>query len=58
MLDRIEIRPARNGDRDFVAGLASSLLESPAWEDLDALAPGFRKVLAALCAIKISDPPP
>ena len=48
MPDPIEIRPARNGDSDFVAGLASSLLEfgSPAWKDLAALAPRFRKVLA------------
>jgi len=48
MPDRIEVRPARNGDSDFVAGLASSLLEfgSPAWKDREALAPGFRKVLA------------
>ena len=48
MPDPIQIRPARNGDSDFVAGLASSLLEfgSPAWEDLGALAPRFRKVLA------------
>jgi ribosomal protein S18 acetylase RimI-like enzyme len=48
MSERIDIRPAGGGDADFVAGLASSLLEfgSPAWEDPDALAPGFREVLA------------
>jgi ribosomal protein S18 acetylase RimI-like enzyme len=48
MIDRIEIRPARPDDSDFVAGLASSLLEfsSPAWDDADALAPCFRDVLA------------
>jgi ribosomal protein S18 acetylase RimI-like enzyme len=46
--DEIVIRPAKEEDRDFVAGLASSLLEfgSPAWKDSGALAPGFRKVLA------------
>jgi ribosomal protein S18 acetylase RimI-like enzyme len=48
MTDRIEIRSADSGDSDFVAGLASSLLEfgSPAWKDPEAMAPGFRKVLA------------
>jgi ribosomal protein S18 acetylase RimI-like enzyme len=44
----IAIRQAHDGDRVFVAGLASSLLEfgSPAWEDAGALTPGFRDVLA------------
>lgn len=48
MTDRIVIRPADDRDMAFVAGLVSSLLEfgSPAWEDKDALAPGFREVLA------------
>jgi ribosomal protein S18 acetylase RimI-like enzyme len=48
VIDRIEIRLAHSGDSDFVAGLASSLLAfgSPAWEDADVLAPGFRDVLA------------
>lgn len=48
MTDRILIRPAHESDCDFVAGLVSSLLEfgSPAWENADALAPGFRDVLA------------
>ena len=47
MLERFEIRPARAADSDFVAGLVSSLLEfgSPVWEDPEALAPGFRKVV-------------
>jgi ribosomal protein S18 acetylase RimI-like enzyme len=48
MTDRIKIRPAHQGDVDFVAASAVSLLEfgSPAWKDPEALAPGFRKVLA------------
>ena len=48
MTDRIDIRSAESGDRDFVAGLASSLLAfgSPGWKNADELAPGFRKVLA------------
>jgi ribosomal protein S18 acetylase RimI-like enzyme len=47
MSDAIVIRPARAGDTEFVAGLASSLLEfgSPAWADTEAMAPGFREVL-------------
>jgi len=47
MTDRIVIRPAHAGDSDFVAGLVPSLLRfgSPAWENADALAPGFRNVL-------------
>jgi ribosomal protein S18 acetylase RimI-like enzyme len=47
MTERLEIRPARSGDSEFVAGLASSLLEfgSPIWTDAEALAPGFRRVL-------------
>jgi len=48
MSDRVVIRPADERDVEFVAGLVSSLLEfgSPAWEDKEALAPGFRDVLA------------
>jgi len=44
----IVIRPASEGDRDFVAQFVSSLLEfgSPAWKDSSALAHGFRDVLA------------
>ena len=49
MTDRIEIRPARNGDGEFVAAFASSLLEfgSPALSDAAPLVPDFREVLAA-----------
>jgi len=56
MTDRIVIRPARDGDREFVVGLVPSLLEfgSPTWEDVDALAPGFRGVLAR--AVSAQDP--
>lgn len=56
MTDRIEIRPAGDGDREFVAGLVSSLLEfgSPVWRDADALATGFRAVLAD--AVASEDP--
>ena len=45
--DPIVIRPANDADRDFVAGLVSSLLEfgSPMWRDAEALAPGFREAL-------------
>jgi hypothetical protein len=48
MSDQIMIRPASEADRGFVAGLVPSLLEfaSPAWKDVEALAPGFRRVLA------------
>jgi ribosomal protein S18 acetylase RimI-like enzyme len=47
MTDPIVIRPAHVGDSDFVAGLVSSLLQfgSPAWENAEVLAPGFRDVL-------------
>ena len=56
MTDRIVIRPAKADDSDFVAGLVSSLLQfgSPAWEDTDALAPGFRDVLVD--AVRAQDP--
>ncbi|HUA46058.1 MAG TPA: GNAT family N-acetyltransferase [Solirubrobacteraceae bacterium] len=56
MTDSIAIRPAVDGDRDFVAGLVPSLLEfgSHAWKDVGALAPGFRRVLAD--AISRGDP--
>jgi ribosomal protein S18 acetylase RimI-like enzyme len=55
MNDSIVIRSADGGDTDFVAGLASALLEfgSPAWDDAAALAPGFRRVLA--CAVSAQD---
>jgi ribosomal protein S18 acetylase RimI-like enzyme len=48
MSDSIVIRSADDGDSEFVAGFASSLLEfgSPVWDDAAALAPGFREVLA------------
>lgn len=48
MSARVVIRPARDGDREFVTGLVPSLLEfgSPTWEDAGAHAPGFRDVLA------------
>ena len=48
MPDRISIRQARSDDRDFVAGMVPSLLAfgSPAWQDREALAPGFREMLA------------
>ena len=57
MPDRIEIRPARNGDSDFVAGLASSLLDfgSPAWKDLEAPGRDSGRCLLRLCAIKIGN---
>ena len=56
MNDQIVIRPAHQGDTEFVAGLASSLLEfgSPAWKDQGAMAPGFRAVLAD--AVRGQDP--
>jgi ribosomal protein S18 acetylase RimI-like enzyme len=56
MTDRIVIRPARDGDKEFVAAFVSSLLEfgSPAWEDSAALAPGFREVLAS--AVNAKEP--
>ena len=48
MSDSIVIRAAVEGDCDFITGLVTSLLEfgSPAWEDKDALAPGFSEALA------------
>jgi len=56
MTDRIVIRPAQVGDSDFVAGLVSSLLQfgSPAWENADPLASGFRDVLVD--AVRAQDP--
>jgi ribosomal protein S18 acetylase RimI-like enzyme len=44
----IEIRPATEGDRDFVVGLVPSLLEfgSPAWRNPDALRSGYGVELA------------
>lgn len=58
MTEQIVIRPARDGDRDFVVGLVPSLLEfgSPAWNDVEGLAPGFRSVLAD--AVSRRDPRP
>jgi ribosomal protein S18 acetylase RimI-like enzyme len=49
MTDQLVIRPAREGDCDFIAGLVPSLLEfgSPAWDDAAAFAPGFRDVLVS-----------
>jgi ribosomal protein S18 acetylase RimI-like enzyme len=46
--DGLVIRPARDDDGTFVANFVPSLLEfgSPAWMDAQALAPGFRDVLA------------
>jgi hypothetical protein len=48
MGDRIVVRPAVEGDCDFITGLVPSLLQfgSPAWEDKQTLAPGFREALA------------
>ena len=56
MTDRIVIRPAQASDSDFVAGLVPSLLQfgSPAWDNADALAPGFREVLVN--AVRAQDP--
>jgi hypothetical protein len=56
MTGPIVIRPAHDRDREFVVGLVPSLLEfgSPVWEDGDALAPGFRDVLAR--AVGAQDP--
>ena len=56
MTNRIVIRPAQAGDSDFVAGLVSSLLQfgSPAWDNVAALAPGFREVLVS--AVRAQDP--
>jgi ribosomal protein S18 acetylase RimI-like enzyme len=56
MSDSIIIRCAVEGDCTFIAGLVSSLLAfgSPAWEDKDALAPGFSEVLAR--AVRAQDP--
>jgi ribosomal protein S18 acetylase RimI-like enzyme len=55
MNDSIVIRSAGDRDSEFVAGLASTLLEfgSPAWDDAAALAPGFREVLAG--AVRVQD---
>ena len=48
MTAQITIRPARNEDREFVAGMATSLLEfpSPAWKEPAALARGYSEALA------------
>ena len=56
MTDQIEIRPACDADADFVAGLASSLLEfgSVSWKEPEALVPGLRKVLVD--AVRNQDP--
>ena len=56
MAGRFAIRPAQAGDSDFVAGLVPSLLRygSPAWDNADALSPGFREVLVD--AVRAQDP--
>jgi hypothetical protein len=56
MPHEVFIRPACTGDRDFIEGLVSSLLEfgSPAWRDVEGLIPGFRAVLAQ--AVSAQDP--
>jgi hypothetical protein len=48
MTQEIVVRPAHEGDRDFVVGLVPGLLEfgSPAWRDPDALRLGFGDALA------------
>jgi ribosomal protein S18 acetylase RimI-like enzyme len=48
MSDRIDIRPAREDDIEFIAGLVPSLLEfgSPAWEQKEAFVSGFGEALA------------
>lgn len=48
MTQEIEIRPAHEGDRDFVVGLVPRLLEfgSPSWRDPDALRSGYGSALA------------
>jgi GNAT superfamily N-acetyltransferase len=48
MTQDVVIRPAHEGDRDFVVGLVPGLLQfgSPAWRDPDALRSGFGDVLA------------
>jgi GNAT superfamily N-acetyltransferase len=48
MPERISIRQARSEDRDFVLGMVPGLLAfgSPAWQDRETLAPGFREALA------------
>jgi ribosomal protein S18 acetylase RimI-like enzyme len=55
MSDQLLIRPAHEGDTEFVAGLVSSLLEfgSPAWHDASTFAAGFRRVLAG--AVRAQD---
>jgi GNAT superfamily N-acetyltransferase len=47
MPDPIFIRQACSEDRDFIASMVPSLLasSSPAWQDTEVLAPGFREVL-------------
>ncbi|MCL2419125.1 MAG: GNAT family N-acetyltransferase [Conexibacteraceae bacterium] len=56
MTDQPLIRPAQERDCEFITGLVPSLLEfgSPGWDDANALAPGFRDVLAA--AVRAQDP--
>ena len=56
MTDQFPIRPAHEGDCDFIAGLVPSLLHfgSPAWDDAAALTPGFREVLVR--AVRAQDP--
>ena len=56
MTDQFLIRPAHEGDCEFIAGLVPSLLEfaSPAWDDTAPLTPGFRDVLVS--AVRAQDP--
>ena len=56
MTDQVAIRPAEEDGIEFVAGFVPTLLEfgSPAWEDVDAMARGFRQVLAR--AVSAQDP--
>ena len=50
MTDGIVIRPAHDGDHDFVVGLQE--FGSAAWEDVKALAPGFRDVTARAVSVQ------
>ncbi len=55
MTDQFLIRPAHEGDCEFIAGLVPSLLQfgSPAWDDAAALTSGFRDVLVS--AVRAQD---
>ena len=56
MTEQFLIRPAHEGDCEFIAGLVPILLEfgSPAWDDGAALTQGFRDVLVS--AVRAQDP--